>query len=100
MSGNWDKGDNGILYLSSAYKLKPGSGWDVLPGILHALWFLIDAEPQRASDVFAMLNPRSGICTHPDLLVKDVPEEYKHDLDYIVNMLDWEANVDPNFYAN
>jgi hypothetical protein len=32
--------------------------------------------------------------------VKDVPEEYKHDLDYIVNMLDWEANVDPNFYAN
>jgi hypothetical protein len=32
-----------------------------------------------------------------DLLVKDVPPEHHHDLDYIVGMLDWEANVDPEF---
>jgi hypothetical protein len=32
-----------------------------------------------------------------DLLVKDVPPEHHHDLDYIVSMLDWEANVDPDF---
>jgi hypothetical protein len=35
-----------------------------------------------------------------DLLVKDVPREYHHDLDYIIGMLDWEANVDPEFMKN
>jgi hypothetical protein len=32
-----------------------------------------------------------------DLLVKDVPPDKHQDLDYIVEQLDWEANVDPNF---
>ncbi|MGH9664110.1 MAG: hypothetical protein ACRD9L_06785, partial [Bryobacteraceae bacterium] len=32
-----------------------------------------------------------------DLLVKDVPKEHHHDLDYLLSMLDWEANVDPEF---
>jgi hypothetical protein len=32
-----------------------------------------------------------------DLLVKDVPPENHHDLDYIISMLDWDANVDPEF---
>jgi hypothetical protein len=32
-----------------------------------------------------------------DLLVKDVPMEHHHDLDYLISMLDWEANVDPEF---
>ena len=31
------------------------------------------------------------------LLVKDVPEEHHHDLDYILDMLDWDKNVDPEF---
>ena len=35
-----------------------------------------------------------------DLLVKDVPEKHHHDLDYLIDMLDWEGNVDPNFSAN
>jgi len=34
-----------------------------------------------------------------DLLVKDVPPEYAHDLDYLIGMLDWDANVNPNFAA-
>ena len=34
-----------------------------------------------------------------DLLVKDVPKEHHHDLDYLIEMLDWEANVDPDFSA-
>ncbi len=98
---DWDKGDNGILYLSRAYKLKPGTGWDVPPGILHAPGSYLTYEPQRASDVFAMFQSLVWDMYTPwDLLVKDVPEEHKRDLDYIVEMLDWEANVDPNFYAN
>jgi hypothetical protein len=32
-----------------------------------------------------------------DLLVKDVPEEHHHDLEYILDMLDWDANTDPEF---
>ena len=35
-----------------------------------------------------------------DLLVKDVPEGHKHDLDYIVDMIDWDLNQDPDFYKN
>lgn len=98
---NWDKGDNGILNLSRAYKLKPGTGWDVPPGILHAPGSLLTYEPQRASDVFAMFQSLVWDMYTPwELLVKDVPEAHKQDLDYIVEMLDWEANVDPNFYAN
>jgi hypothetical protein len=32
--------------------------------------------------------------------VKDVPEEHKQDLDYILDMLDWEANIDPEFFEH
>ena len=35
-----------------------------------------------------------------ELLVKDVPEQYHHDLDYLVDQLDWEKNVDPEFKAH
>ena len=31
------------------------------------------------------------------LLVKDVLPEYHHDLDYLISMLDWEANINPEF---
>ncbi|MGM0402049.1 MAG: hypothetical protein ACQEQT_12225, partial [Chloroflexota bacterium] len=51
---NWDRGDNGILNLSRAYKLEPGTGWDVPAGVLHAPGSLCTYEPQYASDVFAM----------------------------------------------
>ncbi len=33
------------------------------------------------------------------LLVKNVPPECQHDLDYLVSMIDWEANTTPNFKA-
>jgi hypothetical protein len=35
-----------------------------------------------------------------ELLVKDVPAEHHQDLDYIIDMMDWDANVDPDFSAN
>ena len=34
------------------------------------------------------------------LLVKDMPKEKHQDLDFIVEQLDWEANVDPHFKEN
>ncbi len=94
----WKKGDNGILYLSKAYKLKPGTGWFVPAGILHAPGTLVTYEVQKASDVFAMYQSLLG--DKPvswDLLVKDVPKEYHYDLDYLVDMINWEENLDPEF---
>jgi len=32
-----------------------------------------------------------------DLFVQNTPDQYKLDLDYLVDQLDWEGNVDPNF---
>ena len=51
---NWNKGDNGITYLSRAYRLERGTGWQINPGILHAPGSLLTYEPQVNSDVFAM----------------------------------------------
>ena len=62
---NWNQGDNGILYLSRAYKLKPGTGWDVPPGVLHAPGSLLTYEPQRSSDVFAMFQSLVWTFQHP-----------------------------------
>jgi hypothetical protein len=94
----WNDGDNGILDFSKAYRLKPGSGWLVPPCILHAPGSLVTYEPQWGSDVFAMYQSMvEGRVVPWDLLVKDVPKENHHDLDYLVDQLDWEGNVDPNF---
>lgn len=98
---DWNKGDNGILDLSQAYRLKPGTGWLVGPGILHAPGSLCTYEPQWGSDVFGMYqNLVEGREVPWSLLVKDMPADKHHDLDFIVSELDWEANVDPNFKDN
>ena len=34
-------------------------------------------------------------CVPWSLLVKDMPRSKHRDLDFIVNQLDWDANVDP-----
>jgi hypothetical protein len=94
----WNEGDNGVLYHSRAYKLKPGTGWQIDPGILHAPGSLVTYEPQVNSDVFAMYQSMvEGRAVPWDLLVKDVPPEHHRDLDYLLNMLDWEANTDEEF---
>jgi hypothetical protein len=95
---NWDLGDNGILDLSRAYRLKRGTGWMIPPGVLHAPGSLCTYEPQWGSDVFGMYQSIvEGRYVPWDLLVKDVPEDKKQDLDFIIEQLDWERNVDPHF---
>jgi hypothetical protein len=98
---NWNRGDNGITFLSRAFRLEPGTGWQIDPGILHAPGSLCTYEPQVNSDVFAMFQSEvEGRIIDWSLLTKDVPEDRHHDLDYLVEMLDWEANVNPNFGAS
>ncbi|MBX6313113.1 MAG: hypothetical protein IRY99_09405, partial [Isosphaeraceae bacterium] len=97
----WNEGDNGILDYSKAYRLKPGTGWLIPPAVLHAPGSLVTYEPQWGSDVFGMYQSMvEGRRVPWELLVKDVPEPYHHDLDYLVNQLDWEKNVDPEFKAH
>jgi hypothetical protein len=97
----WNEGDNGILYHSKAYKLQPGTGWQIDAGILHAPGSLVTYEPQVNSDVFGMFQSMvEGRAVPWDLLVKDVPPEHHHDFDFIIGMLDWEANVDPEFASH
>ena len=94
----WDQGENGILNHSRAYRLQAGAGWQIDPGILHAPGSLVTYEPQVSSDVFAMFQSQvEGRIVDRSLLTKDVPPEYHHDLDYLVSMLDWEGNVNPEF---
>ncbi len=98
---NWEKSDNGILFLSRAYKLRPGTGWDVPPGILHAPGSLLTYEPQRASDVFSMFqNIVWEAYTPRELLEKDIPTNKRGDLDYYIELLDWQLNIDPEFYEH
>jgi len=98
---NFTKGDNRITDLSRAYRLVPGTGWDVPPGVLHAPGSLCTYEPQVASDVFAMyqsvLMDRQVVPI--ELLWKDTPPEKLGDFDQLMAVLDWEKNVAPDFHA-
>ena len=97
----WNKGENGLLDLSKAYRLKPGTGWLIPPCVLHAPGSLVTFEPQWGSDVFAMYqNLVEGRAVPRALLTKDFPPEFHNDNKYIVDALDWEKNVDPNFMAS
>jgi hypothetical protein len=99
---NFSKGDNKILDLSRCFKLTLDTGWDVPPGILHAPGSLCTYEPQFASDVYAMYQSvlYGGQCVPEELLWKDTPEEECGNYDYLIDVIDWELNIDPNFREN
>jgi hypothetical protein len=94
----WNQGDNHITDLSIAHRLEVGTGWYIPAGVLHAPGSLCTYEPQWASDVFSMFQSLVNEVPIPwDLLVKSVPEDKHFDLDYIVDQIDWETNLDPHF---
>jgi hypothetical protein len=94
----WDKGDNGILDYSKAYRLKPGTGWLVPPRILHAPGSLLTYEPQWGSDVLAMFQSMvEGRPVPRSLLTQDVPKENHRDLDFLADLVDYPANLDSEF---
>ena len=93
---NWDKGDNGILDHSKAYVFPVGTGWFTPPGILHAPGSLVTYEIQWGTDTFAMFQSMvQGKPVPFSMLNKDVPEDKKHDIDFLVGLIDWDANVNP-----
>lgn len=98
---NFTKGDNKLTNLSKAYRLEVGTGWDVPPGILHAPGSLCTYEPQVASDVFAMYQSLvDDQLIAEELLWKNCPDDKIGDFDYLVEVIDWDLNVDPNFAAH
>ncbi|MFA7472522.1 MAG: hypothetical protein WCY86_06440 [Spirosomataceae bacterium] len=94
---NFTKGDNKITNYSQAFKLEPGTGWDVPPGMLHAPGSLCTYEPQKASDVFAMYQSLVNEAIIPEeLLWNGTPEDRIGDYDQLMEVIDWELNTDPN----
>jgi hypothetical protein len=98
---NFTKGDNKITSFSQAYQLDPGTGWDVPPGLLHAPGSMCTYEPQKASDVFAMYQSLVNEAIIPEeLLWNGTPEESKGDFDALLDVIDWDLNVDPDMMKN
>lgn len=98
---NFSKGDNKITNLSRAYRLEPGTGWDVPTGLLHAPGSMCTYEPQAASDIFAMYQSLVNDAIIPEeLLWKNTPENQMDNLEHLLDVIDWELNLDPNFMAN
>ncbi|AKD56589.1 class I mannose-6-phosphate isomerase [Spirosoma radiotolerans] len=98
---NFTKGDNKITNYSSAYRLEPGTGWDVPPGLLHAPGSLCTYEPQKASDVFAMYQSLVNEAIIPEeLLWNGTPKDRIGDFDQLMEAIDWDLNVDPQMMAN
>ncbi|MGB2866568.1 MAG: hypothetical protein WBC05_24770 [Sedimentisphaerales bacterium] len=93
--------DNSITSLAAAYRLDVGTGWDVPPGVLHAPGSLCTYEPQKASDVFAMYeNITHDQVVPKELLWKDTPKDKEGDVDWLLSVIDWDLNVDPDFARN
>jgi len=92
------RGDNKITNLSRCFRLEPGTGWDVPPGLLHAPGSLCTYEPQCASDVFAQYQSLvNDQVIEESGLWKDMPPERIGDYDYLMELIDWDLNVDPDF---
>ncbi len=91
-------GDNRITELSRAYRVELGTGWYTPPGVVHAPGSYLTYEPQWNSDVNSVYeNITSGEVYPYDFLVENCPEEKKEDVDYVMSLMDWEKNIDPNY---
>ncbi len=94
----WHEGDNGILDLSRAYRLQLNTGWMIPSGVLHAPGSLCTYEVQWGSDVYAMYQSMvDGRVIGWDNLVRNMPADRRDDPAYYIDMLDWDANTNPNF---
>ncbi len=98
---NFTKGDNKITSYSQAYQLDPGTGWDVPPGLLHAPGSMCTYEPQKASDVFAMYQSLVNEAIIPEeLLWNGTPEASRGDYEALLDVIDWDLNLDPQMMQN
>ncbi len=94
----FEKRDTRITELSRAFRLSLGTGWYTAPGVLHAPGSYLTYEPQWNSDVNSVYeNVVFGEVYPYDFLVENCPENKKQDIDYVLSLMDWEKNVDPDY---
>jgi hypothetical protein len=94
----YESGDNRITELSRAYRIELGTGWYTPPGIVHAPGSVLTYEPQWNSDVNSVQeNITAGEVYPYEFLVENCPDDKKRNIDYILSLMDWEANVDPHY---
>jgi hypothetical protein len=94
----FEQHDTRITELSRAYRLQLGTGWYTPPGVLHAPGSYLTYEPQWNSDVNSVYeNVTSGEVYPYEFLVENCPEDKKCEVDYILSLMDWEKNVDPDY---
>ena len=94
---NFTKGDNKITSYSQAFRLDPGTGWDVPPGMLHAPGSMCTYEPQKASDVFAMYQSLVNEAIIPEeLLWNGTRADRIGNYDDLMEVIDWELNTNSN----
>ncbi len=94
----YEKGDNRITELSRAYRIELGTGWYTPPGVVHAPGSYLTYEPQWNSDVNSVFeNVVAGEVYPYEFLVENCPADRKHDVDYVMSLMDWEKNVDPHY---
>lgn len=94
----YESGDNRITELSRAYRIELGTGWYTPPGVVHAPGSCLTYEPQWNSDVNSVYENITSDEVYPyDFLVENCPADKKHDIDYVLGLMDWEKNVDPHY---
>jgi hypothetical protein len=94
----FESADNRITELSRGYRIQLGTGWYTPPGVVHAPGSVLTYEPQCNSDIgSAQENVVNGVVVPYRSLVSSCPDDKKHDIDYIMSLMDWETNVDPYY---
>lgn len=94
----WNTENNDILKFSRAYKITPQTGWYVPAGVLHAPGSLVTYEVQRATDISIRFQNVVNECWIPwENAMKDLPPEKKNDIEYIIDLVDWDKNIITDF---
>lgn len=94
----YEQRDTRITELSRAYRIQLGTGWYTPPGVVHAPGSYLTYEPQWNSDVNSVYENVVQNEIYPyDMLSENCPEDKKRDLDYILDLMDWDKNIDPDY---
>jgi len=94
----FEETDNRITELSRAFRIQLGTGWYVPAGVVHAPGSYLTYEPQWNSDVNAVFENVVAADRYPyEFLVENCPEDKKYDIDFILSLIDWKKNTDPEF---
>ncbi len=90
--------DTRITELSRAYRIQLGTGWYTPAGVVHAPGSVLTYEPQWNSDVSSVYeNVTAGEVNPRGFMVGAVPEPEQDDIETILNLMDWDINVDPHY---